>query len=407
MRLLEAMLPSPIVGSVSRRGQKSVIRSPAVTLSELVRARRVIVCVGSGGVGKTTIAAAIALWGALEGRKALCLTIDPARRLAQSLGLGEMRGEEQIVPPALFEAAGLSPRGTLAAAMLDTKRTFDGLVQKYASSPEARDRILRSKIYQHLSAVLAGTQEYMAMEKLYAVRNEADFDLIVLDTPPTSNALDFLDAPERMVGAIDSPAMRWFMQAYRGTGASSVVGRGASFVLRGLSRFTGATFLEDLSRFVDDLSGLFGGFRERAVKVYDGMRAPDVSFVIVTSPDPMAINEAIYFSDRLGESQMRREVFVVNRVRPRRPAPRVSSTPEIARRLGAAAADGVDADAFARRLVQNFMDQRTLGEVDDREVHRLEARCGAGPIYACVPAFDQDVHDLSALTRVNAHLFGS
>jgi len=377
-----------------------------VNLSELVRARRVIVCVGSGGVGKTTVAASIALWGALEGRKALCLTIDPARRLAQSLGLGEMRGEEQVVSAPLFQAAGLQPAGLLAAAMLDTKRTFDDLVAKYASTPEARDRILRAKIYQHLSAVLAGTQEYMAMEKLYAVRNERDFDLIVLDTPPTSNALDFLDAPQRMVGAIDSPAMRWFMQAYRGTGASSVVGRGASFVLRGLSRFTGATFLEDLSRFVDDLSGLFGGFRERALKVYEGMRTPDVSFLIVTSPDPMAVNEAIYFSDRLAESGMRREAFVVNRVRPRRAAPRVSSAAEIVRRLGSTAAHLPEPEAFARRLVQNFTDQRALAEADDREIRRLEERCGKGPTYVRVPAFDEDVHDLTALTRVNAHLFG-
>ncbi len=383
-----------------------MISSSAVNLSELVRARRVLVYVGSGGVGKTTVAASIALWGALEGRKALCLTIDPARRLAQSLGLGEMRGEEQVVPAPLFQAAGLQPVGSLAAAMLDTKRTFDDLVAKYASTPEARDRILRAKIYQHLSAVLAGTQEYMAMEKLYAVRNERDFDLIVLDTPPTSNALDFLDAPQRMVGAIDSPAMRWFMQAYRGTGASSVVGRGASFVLRGLSRFTGATFLEDLSRFVDDLSGLFGGFRERALKVYEGMRTPDVSFLIVTSPDPMAVNEAIYFSDRLAESGMRREAFVINRVRPRRAAPRISSAAEIVRRLGPAVARLPEPEVFARRLVQNFTDQRTLAEADDREIRRLEERCGKGPTYVRVPAFDEDVHDLGALTRVNAHLFG-
>lgn len=245
------------------------------------------------------------------------------------------------------------------------------------------------------------------MEKLYAVRNERDFDLIVLDTPPTSNALDFLDAPQRMVGAIDSPAMRWFMQAYRGTGASGMVGRGASFVLRGLSRFTGATFLDDLSRFVDDLSGLFGGFRERALKVYDGMRAPDVSFVIVTSPDPMAVNEAIYFSDRLAESKMRREAFVVNRVRPRRPPPRVSSGPEIVRRLAGAPGSPPDLEVFARRLVQNFTELRTLGEVDDREVRRLEERCGKGPTYVRVPAFDEDVHDLGALTRVNEHLFSA
>jgi anion-transporting ArsA/GET3 family ATPase len=380
-----------------------------VSLGKLVSEKSVVVCVGSGGVGKTTVAASIALWSAVQGRKVLCLTIDPARRLAQSLGLSEMRGEEQVVSPELFAAAGLAPRGALHAAMLDTKRTFDALVEKYSSSPEARDRILRSKIYQHLSAVLAGTQEYMAMEKLYAVRNERDFDLIVLDTPPTSNALDFLDAPQRMVGAIDSPAIRWFMQAYRGAGeggVASVMSRGASFILRGLSRFTGGSFLEDMSHFVSDLSNLFGGFRERALRVYESMQSQEVSFVIVTSPDPMAVNEAIFFSDRLLGAQIARDAFVINRVRPRRPVPRVSSPADIAAAIGPAIQGVADPTAFARRLVQNFTDYRILGEIDQREVKRLHDRCGPGPSYVEVPAFDEDVHDLSALTRVNEYLFG-
>ncbi|MBI2892376.1 MAG: ArsA family ATPase [Deltaproteobacteria bacterium] len=379
-----------------------------MTLRDLVNAKSVIVCVGSGGVGKTTVAAAIALWAAVGGRRVLCLTIDPARRLAQSLGLTEMRGEEQEISRSFFDAAGLDPKGSLHAAMLDPKRTFDALIEKYASSEEARDRILGSKLYHHVSAVLAGTQEYMAMEKLYAVRGSQEFDLVVLDTPPTSNALDFLDAPQRMVSAIDSPAVRWFMNAYRGIGpggAFGVVSRGASFILRGLSRFTGAGFLEDMSRFVTDLSGLFGGFRERAVQVYESMRAPDVAFAIVTSPDPMAINEAIYFSDRLAEGQMARDAFIVNRVRPRRPAPRVSAPADIAERIGESMRLVADPVTFGRHLVQNFTDYRVLGDIDQREIKRLKERCGAGPTYAEVPAFDEDVHDLRALTRVNAHLF--
>lgn len=380
-----------------------------MTLRDLVGAKSVIVCVGSGGVGKTTVAASIALWAAVTGRRVLCLTIDPARRLAQSLGLGEMRGEEQPISRDLFGAAGLDPKGSLHAAMLDPKRTFDALVAKYASSEEARDRIFGSKLYHHTSAVLAGVQEYMAMEKLYAVRSSGEFDLVVLDTPPTSNALDFLDAPQRMVAAIDSPAVRWFMNAYRGVrpgGAFGIVSRGASFILRGLSRFTGAGFLEDMSRFVTDLSSLFGGFRDRAVQVYESMRGSDVAFVIVTSPDPMAINEAIYFSDRLAEGQMARDAFVVNRVRPRRPAPRVSAPSDIAEKVGESMRLVADPIAFGRHLVQNFTDYRVLGDVDQREIKRLKERCGNGPAYVEVPAFDEEVHDLGALTRVNAHLFG-
>ena len=167
------------------------------TLQPLLEKHRVLLCVGSGGVGKTTITAALGLAAALRGKRVLCLTIDPARRLANSLGLDRMTSEATRVEPRHFENHGLSVTGSLTVMMLDTKRTFDELVVRHASSPEARDRILQNKLYQYVSTNLAGTQEYMAMEKLMSVKADADFDLIILDTPPTSNALDFLDAPER------------------------------------------------------------------------------------------------------------------------------------------------------------------------------------------------------------------
>ncbi|MBW2403023.1 MAG: AAA family ATPase [Deltaproteobacteria bacterium] len=185
-----------------------------MSLADVLRSHRVVVTVGSGGVGKTTTAAAMAVHAAMEGRKVLCLTIDPARRLANSLGLDEMRTSEQAVPLSLFESHGLECKGALSAMMLDTKRTFDALVAKHASDDEARDRILNNQIYQYVASSLAGTQEYMAMEKLHEVRKDPKWDLVVLDTPPTSNALDFLAAPERLIDAIDSPAMRWFLQVF-------------------------------------------------------------------------------------------------------------------------------------------------------------------------------------------------
>src|SRR5688572_7500140 len=201
-------------------------------LREVVAEHRVVVCVGSGGVGKTTTSAALALFAAMNGKRVLCLTIDPAKRLANSMGLSAMTTEEQLVSPALFEAAGLSSRGSLSAMMLDTKRTFDDLVTRYASSPERARRIFENRLYQYISTSLAGTQEYMAMEKLHDVRKSSKYDLIVLDTPPTGNALDFLDAPERLVGAIDSPAMRWFIEAFSGAGkfGLGLLGRGAGMV---------------------------------------------------------------------------------------------------------------------------------------------------------------------------------
>src|SRR5688572_15841477 len=243
-------------------------------LREVVAEHRVVVCVGSGGVGKTTTSAALALFAAMNGKRVLCLTIDPAKRLANSMGLTAMTTEEQLVSPELFAAAGLESKGSLSAMMLDTKRTFDDLVTRYASSPERARRILDNRLYQYISTSLAGTQEYMAMEKLHAVRKVGDYELIVLDTPPTSNALDFLDAPEKLVGVIDSPAMRWFLSAFTGAGklGFSLVGRGAQMVFRGLAKFTGGEFLDSVAEFVSDINDLFGGFTHRARDVSNALR---------------------------------------------------------------------------------------------------------------------------------------
>ena len=203
--------------------------------------RRVLVAVGAGGVGKTTTAAALGVAAAQRGRRVLCLTIDPARRLAESLGLERMSSEEQHIDAARFAAAGIAMRGSLTAMMLDTKRTFDELVRKYSSTPERAKSILDNRLYKYVSTSLAGTQEYMAMEKLVAVQKDPRFDLIILDTPPTANALDFLDAPERLVEALDSATMRWFVQAFESTGKLSLnlLARSAAVVLRGLGRITG------------------------------------------------------------------------------------------------------------------------------------------------------------------------
>src|SRR5271167_674704 len=213
-------------------------------LESLLLTKHVVICVGAGGVGKTTTAAALGVAAAMRGKRVLCLTIDPARRLAEALGLETMSAEEQAIEPELFAKAGLSMKGSLTAMMLDTKRTFDELVIKYSSSPEHARRLLDNKLYKYVSTSLAGTQEYMAMEKLVAVQRDTRFDLVILDTPPTANALDFLDAPARLAEAIDSAAMRWFVQAFEQSGKLSLnlLARSAAAVLRGLGRITGAGF---------------------------------------------------------------------------------------------------------------------------------------------------------------------
>jgi anion-transporting ArsA/GET3 family ATPase len=377
-------------------------RLPRMELAEVVARHRVVVCLGSGGVGKTTTSAAIALRAAMEGRRTLCLTIDPAKRLANSLGLSELRSEEQPIDEALFRQNGLPCKGSLSAMMLDMKHTFDDLVMRYAASPAQRERILRNRIYQYVSTSLAGTQEYMAMEKLHAVRSDDRFDLIVLDTPPTTNALDFLEAPQRLVGAIDSPVMRWFVQQMQQKSSIGLLGKGAAFVLRGLAKFTGVEFLEHVGEFVTDLNDLFGGFRERAKAVYEDLRSPDVAFVIVTSPSPLAVGEAAFFSKKLSEYGIVARAVVVNRVNREVDLDGAPDT----RLLAAHLPTGLDAGELLQAMQQAAQDQAAIALRDREGIRRLREHIGPSMTYTEVPALESDVHDLPSLAEIAGYLLG-
>lgn len=377
----------------------------ALSLEKLLDSRRVILVVGSGGVGKTTTTAALGLAAAARGKHVLCLTIDPARRLANSLGLKAMSTEAQTVAPERFSDAGLAVRGSLTVMMLDTKSTFDELVHRYASSPQARDRILNNRLYQYVSTSLAGTHEYMAMEKLHAVKSEGRFDLILLDTPPTANALDFLDAPQRLVDALDSAAMRWFIDAFQESGKLSfnILAKSAAVVLKGISKLTGGDFLEQVAQFVTELNDLFGGFKERAQEVARALRAPDVAYVLVTSPSPMAIQEVLFFSERLDEQGMPRDAFVVNRVHL---APRQQVDPVAVRESVARHGLTLDEDA-PERLARAVTDEARQAHLDAAHLHRLDEalkRVSPSPTRVNVPALPYDVHDVRALAEVAAVL---
>lgn len=376
-----------------------------MSLENVLRGHRVIVTVGSGGVGKTTTAAALSVRAAMEGRKVLCLTIDPARRLANSLGLNEMKTSEQDVPRALFEQAGLTCKGELSAMMLDTKRTFDSLIERHAASPEARDKILDNHIYKYVAGSLAGTQEYMAMEKLHEVRKDPKWDLVVLDTPPTANALDFLTAPERLTDMIDSPAMRWFAQVFEGAGKASfgLVGRGATVLLKGIARITGVAFLEQIAEFVSGLNSMFGGFKDRAKQVSEALRSPEVAFVLVTSPDPFTMGEARFFSQKLQEAEMHREAIVVNQVHPLLPEPGIPETEQIGE-LAKHLPSSASAADLRPRLQRALDDERAWAIADRRQIDLLEAQIGAQTPIIEVPAFDEDVHDIAALAKVASYL---
>jgi anion-transporting ArsA/GET3 family ATPase len=356
-------------------------------------------------VGKTTVTAALGLAAAQRGKRVLCLTIDPAKRLANSLGLDRMTGEASRVDRSLFEAAGIEVGGSLTVMMLDTKRTFDELVTRHASSPEARDRILNNRLYQYVSTSLAGTQEYMAMEKLLAVKRDENYDLIILDTPPTSNALDFLDAPNRLIDALDSAAMRWFIQAFESSGKFSLnlVARSVAVVLRGIGRLTGGGFLEQMAEFITDLNDLFGGFRERANEVAQAFRGDEFAYVIVTTPAPAAIREAVFFAERLEEQDMRQDAFVVNRVhrRPKSDANLEQVRDAVRRHELDLASDG------SERLLRALTEEMALAQRDAKNVAELEQVIAAAerrPIRIDVPALPSDVHDIKTLAGISALL---
>jgi anion-transporting ArsA/GET3 family ATPase len=375
-------------------------------LGHLLDTRRVILVVGCGGVGKTTTTAALGLAAARRGKRVLCLTIDPARRLSQSLGLKEMTTTAQQVDAALFHRAGVDVPGSMTVMMLDTKTTFDALIETLAPTPEKRDSILNNVLYKYISTSLAGTQEYMAMEKLYAVKNDPAYDLILLDTPPTTNALDFLDAPARLIGALDSAATRWFVQALEGSGKLSfnLLAKSTAAILRGIGRLTGGGFLEQVASFITEINSIFGSWRARADELAGALRGPDVAYVLVTTPDPLSVREVLYFADRLREQSMRRDAFVVNRVHPvygEVPGAREVETALTARGLTLSA-------GAAERLRHAAEDETLLGRMDALHLMALEGaledETTGGSLAVRVPAFPYDIYDLERLAGVAALL---
>jgi anion-transporting ArsA/GET3 family ATPase len=375
------------------------------TLLPLVESRRVLVCAGAGGVGKTTVAAALALGSAKRGKRVLCLTIDPAKRLADSLGLSGMRGEAHAVERARLDALGIPESAALTVVMLDTKRTFDDIVARHAPSPAVRDRILGNRFYQYVSTSLAGTQSYMAMEKVLAVLGDPEHEIIVLDTPPTSDALDFLDAPERLIEALDSPAMRWLVDAFEpkrklGLGA---LARGVAVVLRGVGRLTGRGFLEHMAEFVTELNDLFGGFKERAREVSRAFRGEGFAYVMVSTPVPAALDEAALFLDRLAASGLRGDALVLNRLH------RVRGG-TVSREEAAEAAKSAGLDpSIAPALLAALTDEDVQARFDAQALEQLELRLAKSPGTASLrrielPLLGDDPHDLADLVPLSQRL---
>lgn len=390
-------------------------------LEELVRTRRTLVVVGPGGVGKTTTSAAIAMMGARMGLNVLVLTVDPAKRLATSLGMSELGNEEARVSPALFAEAGIDlGAGALHAMMLDTKTTFDELIDRHAPDPASRQRILDNPFYQQASTALAGSQEYMAMEKLYELRQERDYDLIVLDTPPTSNALDFLNAPDRLEDFLDSGALQLLLKGAQNAGRW---GLGSLFkvnqiVLKGLDRFVGGDTFTSVLDFIQSFSEMYGGFKERAGRVREILRGDDVAFVVVSSTDAASIDEAAFFHSELAKHHMPFGALLVNRVRESWVGAGTGASSESdgitesveVKSLGptlVAAAKANDAlklynprdiASVFQRAAEAVKSFEALTRVDRKAIEELGHRLGSDvDKIRTVRLFDRDIHNLDGL----------
>ena len=369
------------------------------SVAELLEGKRICICAGSGGVGKTTTSAAIAAGMAARGLKVAVLTIDPAKRLADSLGLPELGNEERQVDPKMFSDLGIDTAGgELWAMMLDSKQTFDDVVRTHAPDEETRERILTNRIYQQLSSALAGSQEFMAMEKLFEIHAEDRYDLLVLDTPPSRNALDFLDAPKRLLQFIEGRALQVFMRP-AGFGMK-VFGRGASMMFSVLRRITGVDLLEDLAEFFQAFSGMVEGFRERARRVNELLGAPESTFLVVCGPQGEPISEAVYFHRKLVEAQMPFGGVIVNKVHYDENG--ATATAELAAELETELGDA----GLAQRVAENFEDFGTLAARDRRNVERLANELRTRAVIQ-VPYLDEDVHDIAGLMEVNRYLFAA
>jgi anion-transporting ArsA/GET3 family ATPase len=377
------------VSSASSSTSSAAVAASAVpaapALSDLVRDRSVVVCCGSGGVGKTTVSATFALAAARAGRRACVVTVDPARRLADALGV-------QSLPNTPTEVEGEWP-GHLFALMLDSKGTFDDLVQRYARTPEQAESILANRLYQNLAGALSGTQEYMAMEKLYELVHSNEFDIVVVDTPPTRNALDLLDAPRRLTRFLENRLFRALLLPTRMS--LRAVGVATQALLRTISKVAGAEIVQDAVAFFQAFEGMEDGFRTRATAVHDLLADPATAYVLVTSARPDAVEEAGFFASKLSEREVAVAALVVNRI-----APSFGTEDE-----AACPPPGLEAVPGLEPLEANLAELNGVAAREAGSYAGLAAQVSPAPV-GRIPLFGRDVHELAGLERTADCLFG-
>jgi len=361
---------------------------------------RVLICAGSGGVGKTTTAAALAVHAALSGRRTMVLTIDPAKRLANALGVRSIGGIDAAVT---VEDV---PHGMLAAMMLDQKGAWDELVERHAPSPEIRERILSNHFYQHLSQSFAGSQEYMAIEQLCELHASGAYDLIVVDTPPTRHALDFLEAPRRIADFLDRRVIKWFVRPYFSASWATMrlVNRTVGFLFRRLEDATGISALVEVSEFFTSMSGLFEGFEPRVRRVYDLLRSSETAFALVATPEEQVLSEAEYFCDKMRELGMPLRAVVFNRVhREMRGGRHAVQMDEVIRLMTHLLGD----QALAASITENFGRYEAIGRGDVLRMEAFRRLLAKDVAVVEVPNFNSDVHSVAGLRAMHPFLFAA
>ncbi|HEY5251207.1 MAG TPA: ArsA-related P-loop ATPase [Acidimicrobiales bacterium] len=381
------------------------------SLDGLLASREIIVACGPGGVGKTTTAAAAAAMAAARGGgKVLVLTIDPARRLADALGLEGIGNTERRVPDEAFASAGVKPRGQLYAAMLDTKESWDALIRHHAPDERTRDEILANPLYRNISGRFVQSHDYIAMERLFEIHSEGVYDLIVVDTPPTRNALDFLDAPERMADFFSSRLLRWLIVPYR----SRLVNFASKPFYQVADRILGTQFLADIAEFFILFQTMYDGFVERAHAVQRLLADRRTSFIVVSTLETVPLREAEYFAQAITERKLHLGAIVLNKVLPeylRDPQGAVVAerlrdgaeeiAPAIAPEL--AVADAAQVRRVLAEIAQNYLDYRLVAQSEAEKQAELST---AAETLVSVPYFDTDVHDFAGLMRLGAGLWG-
>jgi anion-transporting ArsA/GET3 family ATPase len=384
-------------------------RARAGSLDQVLAAKEIVVCCGSGGVGKTTTAAAAAAMAAVHhGGRVLVLTVDPARRLADALGLAGIGNAESQVPPKAFSESGVKPRGQLWAAMLDTKQSWDALVRRHAPDPATAEAILRNPLYQTVSGRFVQSHEYIAMERLYEIHGEGEYDLIVVDTPPTRNALDFLDAPQRMADFFSSRLLRWLIIPYR----SRLMNAASRPFYQVADRILGTAFLQDIAEFFMLFQTMYEGFVRRAESVTRLLHDRRTTFMMVSTLEAAPLHEAEAFIELLDDRGYHLGAVVLNKVLPAylrsdEGARVAEAMRDRAGELSAQLSDGHGDPAQLQRVLVEVAESYCNFQVVASREAEQEAELAVTPdVVATVPFFDTDIYDMGGLLRLGEQIWG-